>query len=49
MHMYDVVWEILVFNSVIVTPHLFWYGTSGDSPFPPPEKNYIKINLTELF
>jgi hypothetical protein len=49
VEIYAVIWEILVLNGVIVTPHLFWYGTSGDSPFSPPRKNYMKINLTELF
>jgi len=32
VEIYAVIWEILILNGVIVMPHLFWYGTSGDSP-----------------
>jgi hypothetical protein len=46
---YAVIWEILVLNSVIVMPHLFWYGTSGDNPFPTPGRNYMRVSITELF
>jgi hypothetical protein len=46
---YAVIWEIFVLNIVIVMPHLFWYGTSGDNLFSSPGRNYMRVSLTELF